>query len=161
MRDVLITKATQDDVPVILQLIKELAEYEKLAHEVVADETTIACSLFGERAYAEVLLAKIDNEPVGFCLFFHNFSTFLGKPGLYIEDLFVKPSHRGAGIGKQLFAEVSNIADNRDCGRVEWWVLDWNKDAIAFYEKLGAEAMDEWTVYRLQKEQFQKLKRSA
>ncbi len=150
--------ASSQDVPVILQLIRELAEYEKLAHEVVADEATLAESLFGEKRYAEVLLAEVENEAAGFCLFFHNFSTFLGKPGIYVEDIYVRTAYRGQGIGKKFFSEISAIAEERKCGRVEWWVLDWNEPAITFYKNMGASAMDEWTVYRLSEEKYKRLK---
>lgn len=150
--------ACRQDVPVILQLIRELAEYEKLAHEVVADEATLAEFLFGKKPYAEVLLAEVNNNVAGFCLFFHNFSTFLGKPGIYIEDIYVKPEYRSQGIGKKFFSQISALAEERKCGRVEWWVLDWNKPAITFYERMGATAMDEWTVYRLPEEKYKRLK---
>mgnify|MGYP002784863604 CR=1 FL=1 len=152
-------RAEKKDVPVILQLIRELAAYEKLEHEVVTDEVTLEKSLFGEKPYAEVLLAETEGEIAGFCLFFHNFSTFLGKPGIYIEDIYVRPEYRGQGIGKEFFSEISAIAEQRKCGRVEWWVLDWNKPAITFYESMGAIAMDEWTVYRLPEEKYKRLKR--
>lgn len=148
--------AVKDDVPAILQLIRELAVYERLEHEVVADEATLSESLFGEKRYAEVLLAEVGGDIAGFCLFFHNFSTFLGKPGIYIEDIFVRPEYRSQGIGRKFFAEISAIAEQRKCGRVEWWVLDWNKPAITFYERMGAVAMDEWTVYRLTEEKYKK-----
>lgn len=141
--------ATEDDVPVILEFINALAEYEKLSHEAVASEDDLRKTLFGERPYAEVLIAEVESHPAGFALFFHNYSTFLGKPGLYLEDLFVKPDFRGHGLGRALFAELARIAMERDCGRLEWWVLDWNEPAIGFYKSLGAEAMDDWTVYRL------------
>ena len=142
------------DVPVILAMIKELAEYEKLSAEVVATEAALENTLFGTKSYAEVVLAEEDGEATGFCLFFHNYSTFLGKPGLYIEDVFVCARHRGKGLGKMLFAEISRIAAERNCGRIEWWVLDWNKPAIDFYTTFGAKPMNEWTVYRLTEEQF-------
>ena len=137
------------DAPDILSLIRELAAYENLSHEVTATEAQLRETLFGKRAYAEVLLAYADAQLAGFCLFFHNFSTFLGKPGLYVEDIFVRPAFRGLGIGKRYFKELARLARERNCGRIEWWVLDWNEPAIAFYRKLGARAMSEWTVYRL------------
>ena len=141
--------ATADDVPLILYFIRELAQYEALLHEVIADEEQLHRTLFGERAYAEVVFALWDGKPVGFALFFHNYSTFLGKPGLYIEDLFIEPEHRGSGIGKALLSHIACLAKERDCGRVEWWVLDWNAPSIGFYKKIGALPMDEWTVFRL------------
>ena len=141
--------ATPDDTPLVLEFIKGLADYERLAHEVVATEELLRRTLFGERKVAEVLLAFEEDDAVGFALFFHNFSTFLGRPGLYLEDLFVRPEARGRGVGRRLFVELARIARERECGRLEWWVLDWNESAIAFYRKLGAVAMDEWTVYRL------------
>lgn len=144
-----ISEATEEDVPLILSLIRELAEYEKLSDEVVATEDGLRDSLFGERQYAEVLIAEHDGAPAGFALFFHNFSTFLGKPGLYLEDLYVKPAFRGAGIGKELLVRLASLAIGRGCGRLEWWVLDWNEPAIGFYRSVGAEPMDDWTVYRV------------
>ncbi len=145
----MIREATIDDVPAIAALIRALAEYERLGHEVVLDEAQLGAHLFGERRYAEVLIAEGDGEIVGFALFFHNFSTFLGQPGIYLEDLFVVPEHRGAGHGKALLAELARIAVERGCGRLEWSVLDWNEPSIAFYRSLGAVAMDDWTTYRL------------
>ena len=144
-----VRKATEDDVPLILSLIRELAEYEKLSHEVVATEAGLRKSLFGERPYAEVLVAEHEGAPAGFALFFHNFSTFLGRPGIYLEDLYVKPEFRGTGIGKELLVHLARLAKRRDCGRLEWWVLDWNEPSIGFYKKLGAVPMDDWTVYRV------------
>src|SRR5690349_9079639 len=144
-----IKTATKDDVPLILKFIKLLAEYEKLSHEVVATEDSLTANLFGEKSYAEVCLGYLNNEPVSFALFFHNFSTFLGKPGIYLEDLFVIPSARGKGIGQKMLAYLAYLAKDRQCGRLEWWVLDWNESAIGFYKKLGAKPMDEWTVFRV------------
>jgi GNAT superfamily N-acetyltransferase len=149
--------ATARDVPVILSLIKELAEYEHLSHEVVATEEGLEKTLFGPKSFAEVLLAEAKGEACGFCLFFHNYSTFLARPGLYIEDIFVKPHYRGRGVGKTLFAHMQRIARDRDCGRMEWWVLDWNQPAIDFYTGIGAKPMDEWTVYRLTEEQLKRV----
>jgi len=140
--------ATREDTPVILQMIKALADYEKLAHAVVTDEAQLSRSLFDDRA-AEVLLAFAGSTPAGFAVFFHNFSTFLGRRGLYLEDIFVLPEWRGRGLGKALFARVAQAAVERGCGRMEWSVLDWNEPAIGFYRKLGATPMDEWTVFRL------------
>jgi GNAT superfamily N-acetyltransferase len=145
----MIRDATPKDVHVIAELIRGLAEYERLAHEVTLDERELRAHLFGERPYAEVILAEDGREVVGFALFFHNYSTFLGKPGIYLEDLFVKREHRGAGHGRALLAHLARLAVERGCGRLEWSVLDWNEPSIAFYRSLGAVAMDEWTGYRL------------
>ena len=142
-------EASEEDVPLILSFIRELAEYEKLSHEVVATEEELRKSLFGERRYAEVLIAEHDGSPAGFAVFFHNFSTFLGKPGVYLEDLYVNPAFRGAGVGKKLLVHLASLAKRRGCGRLEWWVLDWNEPSIGFYKNLGATAMDDWTIYRL------------
>jgi GNAT superfamily N-acetyltransferase len=136
-------------VPVIAELIRGLARFEKLEQEVVMTEELLAAGLFGDRPYAEVVLAENDERPVGFALFFHNFSTFLGRPGIYLEDLFVIPEHRGQGIGRMLLAHLARLAVERGCGRLEWAVLDWNRDAIQFYERLGARPNSDWTVYRL------------
>ena len=137
------------DVPLIAGFIRDLAEYERLAHEVRLTEEDLAAHLFGERRYAEVLLAYLDGEAVGFALFFHNFSTFLARPGIYLEDLFVRPEARGKGIGKALMSEVAKLAVERGCARFEWWVLDWNEPAIKFYESIGAKAMPDWTTHRV------------
>jgi len=137
------------DVPLIANLIRGLARYEKLEHEVTMTEERLTSYLFGERRYAETLIAEDDGEPVGFALFFHTFSTFLAQPGLYLEDLFVVPEHRGGGIGRALLERLARVAVERGCGRLEWAVLDWNQDAIRFYERLGAKPNSEWTVYRL------------
>ena len=137
------------DTPLILQLVRELAEYEKLAHEVVATEELLRENLFGARRGAEALLAYEGEACVGLALFFHNFSTFLGRPGLYLEDLFVRPAFRGKGYGKALMVHLARIALERGCGRFEWWVLDWNKPSIDFYRSLGAVGMEEWTVQRV------------
>jgi GNAT superfamily N-acetyltransferase len=147
-----IRPATSDDVALIAQLIRELAEYEKLAHAAVATEAGLHEQLFGERPAAEVLIAEADGAPAGFALFFHSFSTFLGKRGLYLEDLFVRPAFRGLGLGRHLMAALARIAVQRDCGRFEWSVLDWNEPAIGFYRRLGAVGMDAWTVQRLEGE---------
>ena len=141
--------ATVADVPQILAFIRALADYERLLHEVVATEDGIRQALFGPRPYAEVVLAEDDGAPIGFALFFHTFSTFVGVPGLYLEDLFVVPEARGRGVGRALLAHLSRLAVERGCGRVEWAVLDWNAPAIRFYESLGARPNSEWTVYRL------------
>ena len=137
------------DVPVIGRLIRGLARYEKLEHEVTMTEERLSHTLFGERPYAETLIAEDGGEPVGFALFFHNYSTFLAQPGIYLEDLFVVPEKRGRGVGRALLERLAQIAVERKCGRLEWAVLDWNQDAIGFYERLGAKANADWTVYRL------------
>jgi GNAT superfamily N-acetyltransferase len=155
--DVTIRFATEQDVPLILSLIRGIAEYEKLLREVVATEELLNKNLFGNRRIAEVILAFYKNEPAGFALFFHNFSTFLGKSGIYLEDLFVKPELRGKGIGKMLLTYLGKLAIERDCGRIEWSVLDWNEPAIDFYKKLGAQPMDEWTAFRVTGEAIEKL----
>lgn len=144
-----IRAATETDIPVILQLIRDLATYERAPKDVTATEERLRSVLFGEKPSAEVRLAFEEKAPVGFAVFFHNFSTWLGKPGLYLEDLFVKPEHRGKGYGRALLVDLANIARDRGCGRMEWAVLDWNDPAIQFYRKLGAQPMDEWTVFRL------------
>ena len=144
-----IRPATPADLPLIAELIRALAEYEKLAEEVRFDEAKLGEKLFGERPYAEVLIGEVDGAAMGFALFFHNFSTFEGRPGIYLEDLFVRPEARGKGLGKALLAELARIAVERDCARLEWWVLDWNEPSIGFYKSLGARPMDEWTVMRV------------
>ena len=144
-----VERGTERDVALILRLIKELAEYEKLSHEVVATEAELRASLFGRDAAPEVLIGYAGPEPAGIAIFFQNFSTFLGRAGLYLEDLFVVPEWRKHGLGRLLLAHVAAIAVERGCGRLEWSVLDWNEPAIRFYEGIGARAMDEWTVYRL------------
>ena len=149
--------ATEQDVPQILIFIKALAEYERLAGAVVATEDGLRQSLFGGRAYAECVIARWNGTPAGFALFFHNFSTFLGQPGLYLEDLFVKPELRGKGVGRGLLQHLARLATDRNCGRLEWSVLDWNESAIGFYRSLGAEPLDEWTVFRLKGEALNRL----
>ncbi len=144
-----IRSATPADISLIGQFIRDLAEYEKLAHAVRFDEAVMAQKLFGPRPYAEVLIGEIDGTPQGFALFFHNFSTFEGRPGIYLEDLFVRPDARGSGLGKALLGKLAALAVERDCARLEWSVLDWNTPAIDFYKALGARPMDEWTVYRV------------
>jgi GNAT superfamily N-acetyltransferase len=148
-KTVTIREAGPQDCGLILQFIKGLAEYERLAHEVQATEETLRETLFGKRAHAEVLIAAVDGSPAGFALFFHNYSTFLSKPGIYLEDLFVLPAQRGAGAGKALLIRLAQIAKERGCGRFEWSVLDWNQPAIDFYKSLGAKPMDEWTIFRV------------
>lgn len=144
-----IRPATKADLPLIARLIRDLADYERLASAVRFDEAVLGEKLFGARPYAEVLIGELDGEPQGFALFFHNFSTFEGKPGIYLEDLFVRPAARGSGLGKALLAKLAALALERDCARLEWSVLDWNQPAIGFYQKLGARALDEWTIMRL------------
>jgi GNAT superfamily N-acetyltransferase len=144
-----IRTATAADVPLILSFIQGIAAFEKLSHEVETTEQKLHDTLFGERAFAEVILAYEADTPVGFALFFHNYSTFRAKPGIYLEDLFVNPEHRGKGYGKALLQRVIDLAKERECGRVEWSVLDWNTPAIDFYKSMGAAAMDEWTVFRM------------
>ncbi len=144
-----IKPATVQDVPLILTFIKELAEYEKLLNEVVATEAILKETLFGDQPHANVVIGYLNNVPVSFALYFYNFSTFLGRPGIYLEDLFVKPEARGNGIGQKMLAYLAQLAKQKNCGRLEWWVLDWNETAIKFYKRLGAKAMDEWTVYRV------------
>ena len=152
-----ITAAAERDTPVILDLIRQLAEYERLGDKVIATEERLRQSLFGPRPAAEVLLAAADGETVGFAVFFTNYSTFLAQPGLYLEDLFVKPHARGQGMGKALLARMAQLAAERGCGRVEWAVLDWNKPSIGFYESLGAVAMSDWTTFRLNGEPLARL----
>jgi GNAT superfamily N-acetyltransferase len=146
--------ASEADAPLVLEFIRGIAEYEKLSHAVTATEADIRESLFGPRPAAECLLAFLDDRPAGFAVFFHNFSTFTGRPGLYLEDLFVRPEFRGAGIGKALLLRLAGIAAERGCPRFEWAVLDWNAPAIAFYEGLGAVPLDEWTLFRLSGEKL-------
>ena len=144
-----IRSATPTDAPVILSFIQKLAAYERLSHEVVATEELLRETLFGPRSNAEVAIGYLENEPVGFVLYFHNYSTFLGRAGIYIEDLFVEEQFRGRGFGGALLRHVAQLAVTRNCGRVEWSVLDWNEPAIRFYRKLGAVPMSEWTVFRV------------
>lgn len=144
-----IRPATAEDVPLILSFIKELAAYEKLSNEVVATEKNLKENLFGDKSYANVIIGEIENKPISFALYFHNFSTFLGQPGIYLEDLFVRPEARGKGIGSKMLSYLAHLTKKGNFGRLEWWVLDWNEDAIDFYKSCGARAMDEWTVYRV------------
>jgi len=144
-----IEPAQERDVPLILELIRGLAEYERLADQCIATEARLREALFGAQPAAEVLLAYADDQPAGFALFFHNFSTFLGRRGLYLEDLFVTPEFRRLGIGRRLLTELARIAVERGCGRFEWSVLDWNAPAIEFYKRLGAKPLDEWTIFRV------------
>lgn len=157
MNELTVKFAEEKDVPLILKFIKELAEYEKCLDQVVATEEILKASLFGERSNAEVILAYFENKPVGFALFFHNFSTFLGRPGLYLEDLYIIPEVRGKGFGKKLMIYLAKLAKERNCGRFEWWVLDWNTPAIQFYHSLGAIPMSDWTVQRVTGEALDRL----
>jgi GNAT superfamily N-acetyltransferase len=155
--DITIRPATVEDVPLVLEFIKALGEFERLAHEVVATEAGLRDALFGPRPDAEVVIASAGGEPAGFALFFHNFSTFLGRRGLYLEDLFVKPEWRGHGIGKRLLIHLAGLAVERACGRFEWAVLDWNDPAIQFYRNLGAQPLHEWSIFRVSGAELQKL----
>lgn len=148
--------AEEKDAPLILEFIKELADYEKLLHEVVATEEILLDSLF-KRKIAEVVIGDFHGKPVSFALFFHNFSTFLGRPGIYLEDLYVKPEMRGRGIGKLMLSFLAKLAIERNCGRLEWWCLDWNKSSIEFYKQMGAAPMDEWTTFRVNGEALTQL----
>ncbi len=161
MKDFEIRPATEADIPVILGLIRDLAAYELAPDAVVATEAGLREVLFGAKPSAEVLLALEAGEPVGFAVYFHNFSTWLGRPGLYLEDLFVRPEMRGKGYGRALLERLAQIAKERGCGRMEWAVLDWNEPAIQFYRKLGAQPMDEWTVFRLTDEGIAQLAKNS
>ena len=152
-----IVSATPTDIPAILGLIRELASYEKLLDQVNATVESLERDLFGARPYAEVLLAKLEGKTVGYALFFHSYSTFLAKPGIYLEDVYVQPAARGLGIGKRLFLQVAKTAADRNCGRLEFAVLDWNEPSIAFYKALGAEPLGDWTTYRLNSDAIAKL----
>ena len=160
-QNITVRRGQREDVPLILRFIRELAEYERLAHEVVATEEVLAETLFGERPTAFPLIASLNDEPVGWALYFYNFSTFHGRPGLYLEDLYVTPAARGQGVGRVLLATLARIAVHEQCRRVEWAVLDWNAPSIAFYESLGAVAMDEWTVFRLTGEAMERMAREG
>ncbi|MES2525316.1 MAG: GNAT family N-acetyltransferase [Gemmatimonadota bacterium] len=153
--------ATRRDVPLVRELIEGLADYERLRHECRATDALLDEALFGTRAYAEVVIAERDGDAAGFALFFHNFSTFLARPGIYLEDLFVRPEHRGHGVGKTLLQHLAALAVARGCGRLEWSVLDWNVDAIGFYESLGAKPQSEWTVYRVTDDALHRLAAGA
>jgi len=160
MIDFEIRTTTEADVPIILSLIRELADYERAPDAVVTTEVGLREVLFGPKRSAEVLLALEESEPVGFAVYFYSFSTWLGRPGLYLEDLFVRPNARGKGYGRALLERLAHIAQERSCGRMEWAVLDWNDPAIQFYKKLGAEPMTEWTVFRLTQEGIARLAES-
>ncbi|MFZ0006789.1 MAG: GNAT family N-acetyltransferase [Steroidobacteraceae bacterium] len=157
MSAVTVRAATAADVPLALAFIRELAVYERLEHQVVATQADLTSALFGARPYAEVVFACLDGREVGFALFFHNFSTFLGKPGIYLEDLFVRPESRGRGIGKRLLAWLAALALERGCARLDWAVLDWNEPSIGFYKGLGAVALDDWMTMRLTGEALERL----
>ena len=152
-----IRKATREDVPLVLSFVRDLAEYEKLSHLVVATEEVIAAELFGPNSHTEVLLGHAGTEPVAFAVYFHNFSTFLGRKGLYLEDLYVRPARRRRGIGRAMLLHVARIAAERKCGRFEWSVLDWNEPAIFFYESLGATVMHEWKLVRVTGDALEKM----
>jgi ribosomal protein S18 acetylase RimI-like enzyme len=152
-----IRPATVEDVSLILSFIKELAEYERLSYEIVATEDILRESLFGERRAAEVVIGQQGDDPAGFALFFHTFSTFLGRPGIYLEDLYVKPEFRGMGIGRAVLVYLARLAKERNCGRLEWSVLNWNELAIKLYRGIGAVPMEEWTVYRVSGEALEEL----
>lgn len=155
-----ITPATVADTPVILALIRELAEFERLLNEVTATEEQLRETLFGQRRSAEVVIARVEDEVAGFALFFHNYSTFLAKPGIYLEDLFVRPKFRGQGTGEALLRHLAQLAVERGCGRLEWSVLDWNQRAIDFYKALGAKPLDDWTMFRVTGDALTKLAES-
>jgi GNAT superfamily N-acetyltransferase len=156
-REITLRPATRSDLPQVLSFIRELAVYERLEHEVTASEADLDAALFGPRPHAEVVFACLDGAPVGFALFFHNFSTFIGRPGIYLEDLYVRPEARGLGIGKRLLAWLARAALERGCARLDWAVLDWNAPSIGFYRSLGAVALDEWTTFRLSGEALERL----
>lgn len=159
MTGIVIRDADEDDVALLLRLIKHLADYEKLSHEVTTDEALLHRNLFSPSPLAYAVIAECDDEPVGFALYFYNFSTFIGKPGVYLEDLYVEPDYRGRGIGKALLMHVARKAAMEGCGRMEWSVLNWNTPSIEFYKSLGAQAMDEWTIFRLDEAALNKLAR--
>ncbi len=157
MGEVRVRAASERDVPLILSFIEELAEYERLSHEVVATEEALREHLFGERPVAEVVIGEDGEDPAGFALFFHSFSTFLGRPGIYLEDLYVRPEFRSRGVGRALLIHLARLAEERGCGRLEWSVLDWNEPAIGFYEGIGASPVGGWTVYRVTGEALERL----
>ncbi len=159
--DISIRGVTEDEMPQVLAFIRELAVYERLEHQVVASVADLSAALFGPRRHAEVVFACLDGVPVGFALFFHNFSTFLGKPGIYLEDLYVRPTVRGQGIGRRLLAWLAATALERGCARLDWAVLDWNEPALGFYRSLGAVAQDEWTTFRLTAAALERLAREV
>ena len=152
-----IKQAEEKDIPLIISFIKRIAEYEKLSHEVIVTEEILRESIFGKKPSAEVIFGYLENEPVAYAVYFYNFSTFIGKKGLYLEDLFVMPELRGKGVGKKMLLYLIQKASDENCGRMEWSVLDWNESAINFYKSLGAKPMDEWTIFRLNEEAIKKL----
>jgi len=154
MNNLIIRHATEKDVPLIYILIKELAEFEKMLDEVKATEASLLETLFGKQKFAEVLIAELNGEPAGQALYFFNYSTFIGKPGIYLEDLYVRPKFRKNGVGKALLTELIKLAKEKNCGRVEWAVLNWNENAISFYKSLGAVPMKEWQIFRLTEDKF-------
>ena len=156
-RDLKIRRAEEGDVPVLLQFIKKLALYERLSHAVTATEEILRRNLFGEKSVAEAILAEYQGAAAGFAVYFYNFSTFEGKPGIFIEDIYVDESHRGEGLGLAMFMHIARLAKGQGCGRLEWWVLDWNESAIRFYENLGAEPLSDWTTYRLTGQALRKI----
>jgi len=153
-KKIFVRSATENDVPIMFALIKELADYEKLSDQISTSEEQLKNTLFGVDSFVEVLIAEFEGKTVGYALFFKNFSTFLGKPGFYLEDLYVKPEMRGKGIGKALLNKIISLAKERNYGRVEWSVLDWNESAIDFYKKIGAKPLDDWTIFRLTSDKF-------
>jgi GNAT superfamily N-acetyltransferase len=161
INDFRIRQASEADIPLILAFIRQLADYERLSHAVVVTEDNLRECLFGERRYAEVLIGEADGTPVAFAIFFHNFSTFRGRPGLYLEDLFVIPEMRGKGFGRAMLVELARIARERNCGRLEWAVLDWNESAIQFYKTLGAVLLDDWSIFRVTDEALDRLATTA
>jgi GNAT superfamily N-acetyltransferase len=161
INDFRIRQASEADIPLILAFIRQLADYERLSHAVVVTEDNLRECLFGERRYAEVLIGEADGTPVAFAIFFHNFSTFRGRPGLYLEDLFVIPEMRGKGFGRAMLVELARIARERNCGRLEWAVLDWNESAIQFYETLGAVLLNDWSIFRVTDEALDRLATTA
>lgn len=156
-----IRSARQEDAPLILAFIRELAVYEKLEHQVVATESDLVTSLFGHSPKAFCVIAEIDGKPAGFALCFYNYSTFQGRPGIYLEDIYVRPEFRGQGIGKAVFAYLAQRAIDENCGRIQWWVLNWNEPSIAFYKSMDAVPMDEWTVFRLEGKSIEQLAKKA
>lgn len=152
-----ITAATEDDLPLILRFIEDLAVYERLHDKCVATVEKLRVTLFSEKPAAEVIIARLDGQPAGFALFFHNYSTFLAQRGIHLEDLFVNPDGRGKGVGRALLSRLARIAEDRDCGRLEWAVLDWNESAIGFYERIGARPLDDWITFRLTGEPLRQL----